>query len=61
MSQTMCSNCNSLFKDKDEVRAVIISRYVSLKSKAIYALEKPTECLELVHKNCNWPQGEVNE
>lgn len=52
MSQTMCPNCDRLFKAGDEVRATVVTRYVALKSKAIYALEKPTECLHLEHIKC---------
>lgn len=57
-----CDLCNHLFEDNDRVKAVVIGRFASLKSKRIYALKTPLEdCRELIHFNCQFPQGENNE
>ena len=57
MSHKICELCNRLFQGGDEVKAVIITRYVALKSDITYALEKPSECIEIIHRNCQHPQG----
>lgn len=57
MAQQICQNCNRLFDKGDVVKALIITKFVPLKSSVVYALEKPTECLEVYHQNCNYPKG----
>ena len=49
MSNQECDLCGKLFKDGSEVRAVILTKFKSLKSNRVYALEKPTECLGIMH------------
>lgn len=50
-----CPNCGFMFRGGDKVRAVIIAEWVDLKSKVTYALGTPEDCLEVVHRNCNFP------
>lgn len=56
----MCHKCGYDFEDQDEVKAVVICRFVSIPSKVVVSLSKPTECLEMVHYNCKNPKGELN-
>jgi hypothetical protein len=61
MADQVCDNCFRLFEDGDEVKAVVLSTFKALKSKRIYAIAPPTACLELIHKNCQHPQGGYDE
>ena len=58
MSDQKCPNCLKLFEAGDVVEAVIQTKFVPLKSKVTYALERPTDCLEVYHADCNKPKGE---
>lgn len=58
----ICDLCGRLFEDNDKIKAVVIGRFASLKSKRIYALKTPLEeCRELIHFHCNYPQGNIPE
>jgi hypothetical protein len=58
MSQMKCEICNRLFADDDAIKAVVLGRYAALKSQRTYAIKTPLEdCLEMVHRNCQTPQG----
>lgn len=52
MSQRKCEACGYLFKGGDKVRAVILTEWVDLKSSVTYALAKPEDCINVVHRNC---------
>lgn len=54
MAAQICPNCDRLFEQDDLVKAVVISRFVALKSSRTYAISKPTDCLEMIHLNCNF-------
>ncbi len=54
MAAQICPNCDRLFEQDDLVKAVVISRFVALKSTRAYAISKPTDCLSMEHKNCNY-------
>jgi hypothetical protein len=56
VSLQTCDRCNKLFEGGDLIRAVVLSRYVALKSARAYAIDKPTDCLELTHLNCQYPR-----
>lgn len=58
MSDQQCRKCGELLVHGDLVTANIVTRFVGLKSKIHYALEKPTECYDVEHVNCQFPQGE---
>jgi len=57
MADQRCQNCNRLFEGGDLVKALIVTRFVPLKSKVTYALERPTDCLDVFHVNCNYPKN----
>ena len=59
MSNQICLSCECILREDDEVIAVVIARYHELGSKKIYCITRPTECLEIRHKNCNYPKGET--
>lgn len=61
MSDQECRRCNRLLENGDVVKAEILTRFVGLKSKSIYALEKPVECHWVEHAHCNFPQGVPEE
>lgn len=58
MANIKCSLCQRMFNENDEVKALILTRFKSLKSKVVYALGVPTECIELMHNDCGQPKGE---
>ena len=60
MSDFVCPNCNKLFEDNDTVRAIVLSHWKTLKSRRVYDIDKPYECIEVSHKDCNYPRyGEI--
>jgi hypothetical protein len=59
MSDKNCPNCGRLFKQDEEVRATVLSRYVELKSKVCYALQRPHEVISIEHHDCQTPMGRV--
>ncbi len=60
MASKKCDLCNRLFNEDDKVKAVIVTRFAVLKSSVIWALKTPAEdCLELLHFNCQYPQGDM--
>jgi len=61
MSEQICRHCRRLLVDGDFIKAEVLTRFVGLKSKISYALERPTECHWVEHENCNWPQGREEE
>lgn len=61
MADKVCRRCEKLLKNGDLLRATIITRFVSLKSKLHYALERPTACPWIEHFSCFDPQGEYSE
>ncbi len=60
MSDQKCGMCGELLVHGDKVRAEIITRFVALKSKIAYALERPSECHAVEHVSCDDPKGEPN-
>ena len=56
--QRICRNCQRGFREGDHVRASILTVYHELKSKTVYALDKPYECEDLEHINCQYPSAE---
>lgn len=52
MSDQKCSRCSILFKDGEDVYALIETKFKGLKSKIHFALERPTNCLEVYHRHC---------
>lgn len=60
MSAQICQLCGKLLSHKDLVRARIITRFIGLKSKTVYALEKPSDCESISHVRCEDPKGELN-
>lgn len=59
MALIICPNCERVIRHNDEVVATVVSRYKELASKKAYAIDKPHDCLDMRHKNCNHPQGLV--
>jgi hypothetical protein len=60
MSQKACPQCGNLFKGGDKIKAVVLAEWQDLKSSACYAITRPTECIEVTHRNCQMPQGELD-
>jgi hypothetical protein len=56
-----CEICEKPIKHDDEVIAKIHTRFKALKSKVIYALEKPIECYGLSHWECVFSDDENDE
>jgi hypothetical protein len=48
----LCEECNKPIRPNDEIVARVLTRYQALKSKVVYALERPTECFGMSHKGC---------
>jgi hypothetical protein len=56
--QQICRGCERVIRQDDEIIAHVVARYHELGSSKVYSITKPTECLDIYHKNCNYPQGE---
>lgn len=53
----ICKFCERVIRQDDEVKAVVIARFIEMGATAAYSLQKPSECLEITHRNCQHPQG----
>jgi hypothetical protein len=58
MNEQFCRVCEYPFKDGEEVVAAMVSRYKTIESDVHYAIEQPTLCLEIFHREC---YGDDNE
>ena len=58
MANKTCVNCGEFLEHGDLIAATFITRFIKIASKVNYALERPTECYELHHVNCQFPQGD---
>lgn len=56
--QQICKNCEMLIKQDDEIIASVVAHYHALGSSKVYSITRPTECLEIIHRNCNYPKGQ---
>lgn len=57
MTKNRCYRCGYLFDAGDKVKALVITEWVPLKSKVVFALGHPTACEEVYHISCQHPQG----
>lgn len=57
MADQVCKRCDKLLESGDVIKAEIVTRFVALKSKLHYALERPTECRWVEHLACSSPKG----
>lgn len=54
-----CPVCEYPFNDGDKLVAVMLSEYKSIDSEVHYAIAAPTQCVEIVHRDCyDFPNGE---
>jgi len=49
MSELACDFCGKILRDKDKIKAVVLADFVALKSKRIYAISRPYDCLAMSH------------
>lgn len=57
--EKMCPVCDYPFSDGDKLVAVMLSEYKSINSEVHYAIATPTQCVEIVHRDCyDFPNGE---
>lgn len=56
MNLRICPNCNFLFNGGDKIRAVVLSDWISLKSKVTVAIGQPTDCIAVEHVSCQYPK-----
>ena len=61
MSDQKCSYCGELLKHGDNVKAEIITKFVGLKSKVHYALERPSQCTWIAHVRCDDILEDIND
>jgi hypothetical protein len=47
-----CPVCEYPLKDGDLVVAIMIARFKMLASDVNFAIEHPTECLDIIHEEC---------
>ena len=62
-----CPICDLPFKDKQKIVAVMLSEYKQIDSEVNFAIQQPTQCVEIIHYHCyDWqdhdvmPIGEIN-
>lgn len=57
----LCPVCDFPLKDKDKIVAVMLSEYKEIESNVHYAITTPTQCVEIIHRECyDFPNGEDN-
>lgn len=61
MIDQRCDFCNQLFVDGQIVKATVVAHYKTLKSKRVYAIEKPFDCLAVKHYDCDIPAMKMDE
>lgn len=59
MSDQICRRCERLLEHNDLVKAEVLAFFQALKSKSVYAISKPHECLWLEHVNCQYTKGDI--
>lgn len=60
--QRMCPICDYPFKDGDKLVAVMLSEYKEIDSEVHYAITAPTQCVEIIHRECyDFPNGEAGQ
>lgn len=59
MSEMKCRKCAKLLEHGHIIRAEILTRFVALKSRSIYAMEKPESCNWMEHYACSDPFGSI--
>jgi len=56
----ICPNCERVLRQDDEIVASVIAYYHELGSNKVYSISKPHECLDIRHRNCQHPKGEID-
>lgn len=57
-----CPICDYAFKDGDALVAVMLSSYKEIDSEVNYAITTPTQCVEIIHRECyDFPNGEEDQ
>ena len=57
--EKMCPICDYPFKNDDEIVAVMLSVYKKIESDVHYAITTPTQCVEIIHRECyDFPPSE---
>lgn len=60
--QKTCNICDYELKDGDTVVAIMVAKFKMLSSEVNFAIEHPTQCIELVHSECfDWEDYEREE
>lgn len=54
----ICPNCERVLRTDDEIVATVVAHYKELGSKKVYSITTPTECLDMRHRSCQYPQGQ---
>lgn len=57
MKQT-CPTCEHILNNDDEIVATVVAYYHTIESSRTYSISKPTECLDIRHRNCAHPKGD---
>lgn len=52
-----CYICHGMLREDDEIVAAMVTRYHEIPSQVLYAVENPSDCLGLVHRNCYGEEG----
>jgi hypothetical protein len=55
-----CEVCHEPINDGDEIVAAMVTIFRQIPSEVIYAVDKPTDCLAMIHFSC-YQTGEENE
>jgi len=50
--EKICPVCDLPFKDNQKIVAVMLSEYKEIPSSVNFAIQQPTQCLEIVHSSC---------
>ena len=64
--EKICPVCDLPFKDKQKIVAIMLSEFKEIPSSVNFAIQQPTQCVEIVHHNCyDWQDhegsfGEIN-
>lgn len=47
-----CDVCHKELEDEDEIVAAVVTVFHKVPSSVVFAVEKPTSCLRMIHIDC---------
>lgn len=56
-----CDVCHKELEDEDEIVAAVVTVFHKVPSSVVFAVERPTDCLRMIHMTCYERYKESND